>query len=325
MGNPVKPAFNGLGTGGRVKASGLDKIKTFLIRYKFLNLLLLPGLLYFLIFHYLPLYGLIIAFKDYNGMGGFQGILNSPWVGFTHFQNFFGSYYFWRLLNNTLVISLYRLIWAFPAPIILALLINEITSSKIKRAIQTITYMPHFLSWVVISGLMVMMLNTSGPVNAIITGFGGQPISFLSDSRFFRSVLIGSSIWQGIGWGSIVYLAAIAGVPAELYESAIIDGANRWQRALHITLPSISFVIVILLILRVGQIINENFEQIFNLYSPAVYEVADVFDTFVYRKGIMNSDFAYSTAVGLFKSVTSLVLVLLTNKIAKMLGREGLW
>lgn len=307
------------------KPSMLSRFKDFLIKYKFLNFLVLPGVLYFIIFHYVPIYGLIIAFKDYSGMGGFEGIINSPWVGWTHFQNFFDSYYFWRLLGNTLLISIYRLIWAFPAPIILALLINEVTSSKIRRAIQTITYMPHFLSWVVISGLMVMMLNSNGPVNAVLGWFGVEPISFLSDNRFFRSVLVGSSIWHGVGWGSIIYLAAISGVPTELYESAIIDGASRWQRAIHITLPSISFVIVILLILRVGQIINENFEQIFNLYSPAVYEVADVFETFVYRKGIMNSDFSYSAAVGLFKSIISLILVVMTNKIAKMMGKEGLW
>lgn len=303
-----------------------NKIKRFFYKYRFFHLLVLPGTLYYLIFHYVPIGGLIIAFKGYRGFGGIQGILDSPWVGFTHFYNLFGSHYFWRLLSNTLLISSYRLIWGFPAPIILALLLNEVVSQRFKRTIQTITYLPHFISWVIVAGLASMLLSPdTGAVNGFVKLLGIQPVSFLADPRYFRSILVISSIWKGIGWGSIVYLAAISGIPQEQYEAAYIEGATRFQRTIYVTLPSISFIIVIFLILRVGQIINENFEQIFNLYNPSVYEVSDVFETYVYRRGILQADFSYATAVGLFKSVTSLILVMGTNKIVKILGSEGIW
>lgn len=297
-----------------------------LANYKYYYLLLLPGLLYFIIFRYLPMAGILVAFKNYKGMGGISGLFNSPWVGFRNFQNFFASYYFWRLLKNTLLISSYRLVFGFPAPIILALLLNEIYHAKFKRIVQTISYLPHFISWVVISGIMIALLSPdTGPMNAIIKSLGFEPIGFLSDSRFFRSTLILSSIWRGVGWGTIIYLAAISNIPQEQYEAAYIDGATRFQMMRYITLPSLYFLIGIFLILRIGKIINENFEQIFNLYSPGVYDVSDVFETFVYRRGILQSDFSYASAVGLFRSLTSLLLVFVTNKIAKKLGHEGLW
>ena len=305
--------------------ASLKNCSRFLIKYKFLNFLVLPGIIFYIIFYYTPMYGIIIAFKDYNGLGGFEGIIDSKWVGLTHFANFFGSNYFWRLLRNTLVISFYRLIFGFPAPIILALLLNEVYNNKFKRIVQSICYLPHFLSWVVISGLMVMLLSTDGPINQILVMLGLDKIPFLTDSQFFRSILVGSSIWQGIGWGTIVFLAAISNVPAEMYEAAIVEGANRWQRSIYITLPSISFIIVILFILRVGKIIDEGFEQTFNLYNPSVYEVSDVFETFVYRRGIQGSEFSYTAAVGLFKSVTSLALVWGSNRLAKLFGQEGIW
>jgi putative aldouronate transport system permease protein len=310
----------------RPKGGLLSKTKHFIVKYKFFHLLVLPGVVYFVLFHYVPIYGLTIAFKDYYGMGGVKGVLDAPWVGFKHFANLFASHYFWRLLRNTLLISTYRLLWGFPAPIVLALLLNEVSNSTFKRTVQTITYLPHFISWVVISGLAIMLLSpTMGPVNALMQKFGMEPITFLADTRYFRSVLVTSSIWRGIGWGSIVYLAAISNVPQEQYESAYIDGATRLQRAIHITLPSIQFIIIIFLILRIGKIIDENFQQIFNLYNPAVYEVADVFETFIYRRGILQADFSYTTAVGFFKSFTSLVLVYAANRIVKWLGSEGLW
>lgn len=313
-------------SGPLINKTALHKVKRFLTKYKFFHLLALPGILYYLLFHYVPVYGIIIAFKDYSGMGGIQGIFDSPWVGFRHFTSLFSSEYFWRLLTNTIVISVYRLIWGFPAPIILALLLNEVANERFKRTVQTITYLPHFISWVIIAGLATMLLSpTTGPVNALIKAFGMESINFLADENYFRSVLVVSSIWKEVGWGSIVYLAAISGIPQEQYESAYIEGANRWQRIIYVTLPSITFIIVIFLILRMGKIINENFEQIFNMYNPSVYSVSDVFETFVYRRGIIQADFSYATAVGLFKSVTSLVLVFITNKIAKMLGQEGLW
>jgi putative aldouronate transport system permease protein len=297
----------------------------FILKYKFYHLLVLPGVLYYLIFHYLPIYGLVIAFKDYNGMGGVAGIFSSKWVGFQHFNSFFNSSYFWRLLINTLLISFYRLLFEFPAPIILALLMNEVSSTRFKRIVQTVSYLPHFLSWVVIAGLVTMLLSSDGLFNQFLSFAGVEPINFLSDTQYFRSVLVVSSIWQSIGWGTIVYLAAMVSVPSDLYEAAVMEGANRWQRAIHITLPAIQFVIIILFILRLGKIIDENFEQIINLYNPAVYNVADVFDTFVYRRGIVNGDFSYSAAVGLFKSVASFILVMVANKIVKMMGKEGIW
>ena len=294
-------------------------------KFLFYHLLVLPGVIYFVIFHYLPILGNFIAFTDYRGMGGVWGILRSPWVGFENFEFLFGSHYFWRLLRNTLLISFYRLVWAFPAPIILALVLNEIQYSGFKKVVQTITYLPHFVSWVIVAGLMSMLLSTTGPVNSLLAIFGTGPVTFLADSSYFRSMLVASSVWKEIGWGSIIYLAAISNVPNELYEVAFIEGANRFQRMIYVTLPSIAFIIVILLILRVGKIINENFEQIFNLYNPVVYEVADVFETYVYRRGIENADFSYATAVGLFKSVTSLILVAATNRVAKLLHQESLW
>jgi putative aldouronate transport system permease protein len=303
-----------------------NSILKFLIKYRYINLMALPCVLYFIIFKYLPMYGIIIAFKNYEGTGGFWGIISSPWVGVRYFKMFFGSIYFWRLLGNTVILSFYKLIFAFPAPIILALLINEIKNIHFKRAVQTITYMPYFLSWVVVTGLIMQILSpTSGPVNALLVQMGKEPVSFLSDSNLLRSILVGSEIWKGVGWGSIIYLAAITGIDQEQYEAATIDGATKLQKMRYITLPGISEIIAIMLILQIGHILDGNFEQIFNLYSPAVYDVTDIFDTYVYRQGIQESKFSYSAAVGLFKSVVALVLVLLSNKAAKKLGSEGLW
>jgi putative aldouronate transport system permease protein len=272
------------------------------------------------------MYGVSIAFKNYEPVGGFWGILNSPWVGLDNFRRFFSSIYFGRLLRNTLLISLYRLIFSFPAPIIMAILINEINSTIFKRAVQTITYMPHFLSWVIVSGLLIVLLSpVSGPIKYMADVFGVKPVNFLSDARYFRSLLVASEIWKGVGWGTIIYLAAITGLDQEIYEAATIDGATRIQRIFHITLPQLMPIISIMLILAVGRILDENFEQIFNMYNPSVYEVADVFETYVYRTGIANSQYSYSAAVGLFKSVVSLLIVSLSNKVAHMLGGEGLW
>lgn len=297
----------------------------FFVRYKWLNILAIPGIVYFIVFKYLPMLGIYMAFTNYRGVGGVLGIFTAPFVGLQQFERFFTSIYFTRLLRNTLLISLYRLIFAFPCPIILAVLINEINSTRFKKAVQTISYLPHFLSWVVVAGLVSTLLSTSGPVNAIIKALGGSPILFLSDARCFRSILIISDIWKNIGWGSIVYLAAITSISPEIYEAAELDGASRLQRAIHITLPSIRSIIAVMLILQVGKVLNEGFEQIFNMYNPSVYEVGDVFETYVYRIGLVNNQYSYSSAVGLFKSVISLLLVVTTNRLAKRLGNEGLW
>lgn len=309
-------------TGNKKKSGFLN----FLVKYRYLHLLMLPGLIYFILFKYVPMYGVIMAFTNFDGSGGFWGILNSEWVGFDNFNRFFSSIYFGRLLRNTVLISVYRLIFSFPAPIIMAILINEIRCNVFKRAVQTITYMPHFLSWVVVSGMLIVLLSpTNGPVNSLLESFGVEPIFFVSDTRYFRSLLVVSEIWKSVGWGTIIYLAAITGIDTEIYEAATIDGASRFQKIWSITLPSLKEIIAIMFILAVGKILNENFEQIFNLYNPTVYEVADVFETYVYRQGILNAQYSYTAAVGLFKSVVSLVLVLISNFVAKRLGAQGLW
>ncbi len=315
-----------LGYEPRLKRSGWESFKRFFWKYKFFHLLVLPGIIYFFIFNYLPMFGVLIAFNDYNGMGGIKGILTAPWIGFKNFTEFFESLYFWRLMSNTLILSCLRLIFGFPAPILLAILLNEIRLRRFKKVVQTISYLPHFLSWVIITGLLTMLLGSDGPVNTVLGQvFGMKPIIFLSDVRYFRGVLVTSGIWQSIGWNSIIYFAAISCVPQEHYEVAIVEGATRFQRAWYITLPWLRFVIVILLVLSIGSIINSDFEQIFNLYNPAVYAVADVFDTYVYRKGLVSQNFSFATAVGLFKSLISFVMVLGANRVAKALGQEGLW
>lgn len=304
------------------KRSFIDAVK----KYKMYYLLLLPGLLYLIIFHYIPMFGIIFSFKEYQPFMGVEGIFTSEWVGLKHFQKFFNSYYFWDILGNTLAISLLKFIFGFPAPIIFALLLNEVRNKKFMKTVQTISYLPHFLSWVVVSGLLVTLLSTdNGLINIIREAMGKESIMFLGDPKYFRQVLVISDIWKGIGWGSIVYLAAISGVDQEMYEAAYIDGANRWRRIWHITLPSISHIVVIMLIFSVGGLLNAGFEQIFLLYSPAVYSVADIIDTFVYREGLQSNNYSYATAVGLFKSLVSMFLLLLTNFIAKRLDQEGIW
>lgn len=272
------------------------------------------------------MFGIIIGFKDYEPFMGVKGIFTSEWVGLKHFKKFFSSYYFKNILGNTLIISLSKFIFGFPAPIIFAILLNELKNEKFKKTIQTISYLPHFLSWVVVSGLLVALLSTdNGLLNVLRGFFGKESIMYLGDPKYFRKVLVLSDIWKGIGWGSIVYLAAISGVDQELYEAAYMDGASRWRRIWHITLPSISNIVVIMLIFSVGGLLNAGFEQIFLLYSPSVYNVADIIDTFVYREGLISNNYSYATAVGLFKSLVSMVLLLLTNFIAKQLDQEGIW
>ena len=301
------------------------KLCLFFCKYKFIHLLALPGIIYFVVFHYLPMFGIIVAFKDYSGMGGIKGFFESPWIGFRNFEYLFGGYYFLRLMRNTLLISLYRLIWGFPAPILLALLMNELRNQRFKRITQTITYIPHFISWVVVSGLIIMFLSVDGPVNAFLNIFGIENQAFLTNNNTFRSLLVITGIWKETGWGTVLYLAALSSIPMEQYESAHIEGATRWQRIRYITIPNILFVVTILLILRVGNIINENFDQIFNLYNEAVFDAADVFETYVFRRGIEQRSYSYAAAVGLFKSVANFILVMSANKCVKLLGKEGIW
>ncbi|MFD0961090.1 ABC transporter permease [Paenibacillus chungangensis] len=295
-------------------------------RHKLYFLLILPGMLYFIIFQYGPMYGIIIAFKDISPFDGLSGIFSAEWVGLKHFEAFINSYYFWNIIGNTLTISAYKLLFGFPAPIILALLINEIKNKYFKNTIQTISYLPHFISMVVLAGLVTVLLTTDGGfINGLMQRLGMEPIMFLGDTKFFRTVLVASGIWKEVGWSSIIYIAAIAGVDPQLYEAAKVDGAGRFRQMWNITLPSISFIVVILFILQIGHILDAGFEQIFLLYSPPVYEVADIIDTYVYRKGLLDLQYSFAAAVGVFKAVIALILVIGANRLAKKLGHEGIW
>ena len=291
-------------------------------KYRFIYIMALPVVLYYIVFAYLPMYGIIIGFQQYAPM---KGPFGSPFVGFKHFQDFFNSYYFWRLLGNTLKISLYDLIFGFPAPILLALMLNEVGHRVFKRAVQTVTYMPYFISTVVVAGIMINFSLPGGFINDIIAFFGGDRVNLLGSIHHFRSVYVGSNIWQNIGFGSIIYLAAISGVDAELYEAAVIDGAGRLRQTWHITLPSISSTIMILLILRIGNMLSVGFEKIILIYAPVVYEVADVISSFVYRKGLIENNFGYSAAVGLFNSVINFALLVAANYISRRMTSSSLW
>ncbi len=288
-----------------------------------LMLLMLPVVAYYVIFSYIPMAGIVIAFKEYRLLDGIWG---SPWVGLKQFEVLFQTPSFFEVLRNTVVISALRILFGFPAPILLALLLNELRSEKYKRVIQTISYLPHFLSWVVLAGIFLQFLSpSSGPINILLTKMGLQPIYFLGQPSTFVPTIIATGIWQSIGWGSIIYLAAISGISPELYESALLDGANRLQRIWYITLPSIAPTIVVLFILNMGSILNGGFDQIFNLYNDAVMSVADILDTYVYRRGLTGLQYSYAAAVGLFKNGIGFLFVFATNLFARKLGDASLW
>ncbi|PYI57586.1 sugar ABC transporter permease [Paenibacillus flagellatus] len=283
-------------------------------------------MLYFVVFDYIPMFGVLIAFKDISPFEGVGAIFTNEWVGFKHFVRFWNSYYFWNVMRNTLLISFYKLFFSFPASVLLALLLNEVRRVAFKRIVQTISYLPHFISTVVVAGLAMMVLSTDGGlINAIIVRFGGEPIHFLGDPAYFRGVLVISHVWQSIGWGSILYLAAMTGIDPGLYEAARMDGAGRVRQAWHITLPGITPVLVIMLILSIGGLLNAGFEKVLLLYSPAVYEVADIIDTYVYREGLTQLNYSFATAVGLFKNVLAMLLILGANYIAKKMNQTGIW
>ncbi len=291
-------------------------------KYAALSLLLLPVIIYYIIFHYVPMYGVIIAFKRYSFS---KGIFGSPWAGIENFQRMFQSYSFFEVFRNTIVISLYKLITGFPAPIIFAILLNELKNAKFKKVVQTVSYLPHFLSWVVLGGMFMQLLSLGGPINLMLSKLGIEPIYFLGDTDYFRGVLVVTSLWKGVGWGSIIYLAALTGIDPQLYEAAKIDGAGKLKQILHVTLPALVPVITIMFIFNIGSIINDDFDQIFNLYNEAVYSVGDVISTYNYRVGLLNSEYSYSTAVGLFKNVISITLILLTNFLSKKYNEYGIW
>lgn len=292
-------------------------------RDKWLYILLLPGLLYFLVFKYAPMWGVLLAFKDYQP---FIGFWKSEWVGVEHFRVFFQNPDFFMLLRNTLVLTLYNLLFFFPAPIILALLLNEIHRSFFKKTVQTMIYVPHFISMVIVASMSYVFLTTEGgAVNEMLYTLTGSKVDFLASPDWFRPLIILQTIWKECGWGTIIFLAALAGVDVEQYEAAVVDGASRWRQIWHITLPAIRSTIIILLILRMGTILDNGFEQIYLMMNALNREVAEVFDTYVYALGITQGAFSYSTAVGLFKSVIGVTMVLGTNWLAKKFGQSGLY
>ncbi len=307
------------------KRAGKSRLPALLWKNRYYYLLLLPALLFFVLFCYVPMAGVGLAFKDFSYT---KGIFGSDWAGLKHFERLFSSNSFYEILRNTIVISLYRLVFSFPMPVIFALLLNEIKSMRFKRCVQTISYLPHFISWVVMGGIIAELLSPSrGVVNYLLGLFGRDPVYFLAEPAYFRGVLVVTDIWKSVGWGSIIYLSAIAGVDMEQYESAAIDGATRWDMAVRITLPSILPTIVTMFILQIGSILSAGFDQIFNLYNPTVYKVADIIDTYVYRVGINEMKYDYTTAVGLFKNVVGFGLVIITNFIVRHIGEgeHGIW
>jgi putative aldouronate transport system permease protein len=269
------------------------------------------------------MWGLLLAFKDYNP---FQGFWKSPWVGLEHFQVFFSKNDFWILFRNTIMISLLNLVFFFPLPIALSILLNEVRKEGFKRVIQSIVYLPHFMSWVVVASFTVLFFSVDiGMINKALVTLGFEPVAILTNPRYFWAMLTAQSIWKEVGWGTIIFLAAIAGIDQQLYEAAIVDGAGRWKQIWHITLPSISGTIVILLILRLGNMLDVGFEQILLMLNSLVLPVGDVFDTYTYKQGILSGQFSYSTAVGLFKSLIGLMLVFGADRLAKRLGHDGLY
>lgn len=295
-----------------------------IVNYKVLLLMMIPALLYFIIFCYLPMYGVVLAFKDYRVV---DGIMGSPWVGMKYFEQAFEDPYFLKTVSNTIMIGLLKLLVGFPVPILFAVLLNELQYKRYKKLVQTVSYLPYFMSWVILGSIFFSLFSLDGPVNSILSALGFEKIMFMSNSGWFRPVLILTDVWKGFGWGSVLYLAAIAGIDQQIYEAAKIDGANRFQTIWHMTLPSILPVICINLILSLSGIMNAGFDQIFNMYNETVYDVADIIDTYVYRLGIKSMEYSLSTAVGLFKSAIGLVMVVSVNFLVRKVGgkENALW
>lgn len=287
-----------------------------------LYLIVLPVLVFYALFCYKPMYGALIAFQNYKPALGFTG---SEWVGLEQFQRFFSSPFFVRLLKNTLILSFELLIFGFPAPIILALLINEVKNKPFKKTVQTLTYLPHFISIIVVAGMITDFSMTTGLFNDIIAFFGGERAPLLQDPNLYRKIYVASDIWQGVGWGSIIYLSALSGVDAQLYEAASLDGAGRFQKLWNVTLPGIMPTIITMLILRIGQMMSIGYEKTILLYTPATYDTADIISSYTYRVGLLEQSWSYSTAIGLFNSVINLILLLLANKLSRKLADTSLW
>lgn len=298
------------------------KVQLDLKRNKILYLMLLPVMVYLLIFCYAPMYGVVIAFKDFKPR---LGILKSGWVGLKYFKEFMGSVFFGRTLRNTFVLSGLNLLFGFSAPIIFAILLNELRNLKYKKVIQTITYLPHFITTVIIASLILVFTDGDGFITQIVNQLTGHTGSLIGDKDFFRPIYVLSEIWQCFGWGSIVYLAAIAGINQELYEAARIDGANKLKQILHVTIPGMLPIIVVMFIMAVGNLMNVSWEKAFLLQSPITYETSDIISTFVYRKGFEDMNYSYSTAVNLFNSTINLMLLTLANRMSHKINGRGLW
>ena len=306
---------------GRIK-NWIRIVRKDFVLNKVLILMTLPVLAYYIIFHYLPMFGVVIAFKRYMP---FIGIWDSPWVGLDNFKAFFTDPYFPRSVRNTLMINFYQLIFGFPAPILLALLLNEVKKSVFKRTIQSVTYLPHFISMVVQCGIIANFFALKGPINDILSLMGMERTVFLMKPEYFRSIYVGTGIWASIGWSSIIYIAALSRIDTELYEAATIDGANRWRQFLAVTLPGIMPMIVIMLILAIGRMMSEGAEKIILLYNPLTYETSDIISSYVYRRGLLQADFSYSSAVGLANSVVNFSLLVLANAVSRRVNETSLW
>lgn len=322
--SPCKPPKKGksdMVSTSRKKGKG-SRLWAHILRDKWLYLLLLPGLIYFIIFKYGPMWGIIIAFKDYVP---FLGVLDSQWAGLKYFEYFFSNPIFGRLLGNTLILSLMNILFYFPAPIILALLLNELRSQRYKKLMQTLLYVPHFISIVIVVSITYVLFNSTGVIYKIVYSLTGQSVNFLTSPGTFRPMIIGQTIWKETGWGTIIFLAALAGVDMELYEAAMCDGAGRARQLWHITLPALRSTIVLLLVLRMGSVLDTGHEHLILMANAMNRSVSQTFDVFVYQQGIQQGQYSYATAVGLFKSVISVTLVVLSNKLAHRLGEPGLY
>lgn len=306
-----------------MEQTGKTTIWGYLIKNKPLYIMLIPGLLYFLIFKYIPLIGSVIAFQDYNI---FAGMANSEWVGLKWFEQFLTFPNFQRILWNTIIISFYQIVFAFPLPIILACLLNELRNLAFKRSIQTIVYLPHFFSWTLVFGFAYMLLSSqTGLLNDLIELFGIENITFLQEKQYFRTIVISAGIWKEMGWSAIIFLAALAGVNPVLYEAATIDGANRWHQFWNVTFPALLPAIMILLLLKIGHVLDLGFEQIYLFLNPATLEVGEIIDTFSYREGVLKSKYSLTTAVGLFKSVIGFIALVVSNRLSRMLTGQSLY
>ncbi len=293
-----------------------------ILKYRQCYVILLPTLLFYAIFCYVPMGGVVIAFQKYSIT---KGILGSKWVGLYQFKLFLSNYKFWQLLRNTLLLNFYSLLVCFPAPIIFALLLNEVRNVRFKKVVQMGTYMPHFISVVVACSMVLTFVSRDGLVNMIIGFFGHESISFMSEPKYFRTIYIISNLWQNLGWSSIIYVSALSSIDQQLYEAAAIDGANRWKQMIHVTMPGILPTVTILLIMQIGKMLTVGYDKIILLYNPAIYETADVISTYVYRRGLLDGDFSYSTAVGLFNSTFNFIFLMTSNWISKKISGNGLW